>query len=67
MKSSLLSTLIKERITEEEEKKEVKRAMKKSGAEKKRVRRSSAATQNGIRDPNSDTPPRVFISLCLLL
>ncbi|KAJ7964091.1 Translocation protein Sec62 [Quillaja saponaria] len=33
--------------------------MKKSGgAEKKRVRRSSAATQNGVRDPNSDTPPR---------
>ncbi|KAF3452529.1 hypothetical protein FNV43_RR02962 [Rhamnella rubrinervis] len=33
--------------------------MKKSGgAEKKRVRRSSAAIQNGARDPNSDTPPR---------
>ncbi|KAK4608418.1 hypothetical protein RGQ29_001997 [Quercus rubra] len=33
--------------------------MKKSGgAEKKRVRRSSAAIQNGSRDPNSDTPPR---------
>ncbi|KAJ9164342.1 hypothetical protein P3X46_023932 [Hevea brasiliensis] len=33
--------------------------MKKSGgAEKKRVRRSSAAVQNGTRDPNSDTPPR---------
>ncbi|KDP22099.1 hypothetical protein JCGZ_25930 [Jatropha curcas] len=32
--------------------------MKKSGAEKKRVRRSSAAVQNGNRDPNSDTPPR---------
>uniref|UniRef100_A0A803PTN8 Translocation protein SEC62 n=2 Tax=Cannabis sativa TaxID=3483 RepID=A0A803PTN8_CANSA len=33
--------------------------MKKSGgAEKKRVRRSSAAVQNGGRDPNSDTPPR---------
>ncbi|KAB1227646.1 Translocation protein sec62 [Morella rubra] len=33
--------------------------MKKSGgAEKKRVRRSSGATQNGGRDPNSDTPPR---------
>ncbi|XP_059430721.1 uncharacterized protein LOC132164262 [Corylus avellana] len=33
--------------------------MKKSGgAEKKRVRRSSAAVQNGARDPNSDTPPR---------
>ncbi|KAK0606026.1 hypothetical protein LWI29_033325 [Acer saccharum] len=28
------------------------------GAEKKRVRRSSAALQNGTRDPNSDTPPR---------
>lgn len=34
--------------------------MKKSGAaEKKRVRRSSAVVQNGTRDPNSDTPPRV--------
>ncbi|XP_059665286.1 uncharacterized protein LOC132311404 [Cornus florida] len=33
--------------------------MKKSGAEKKRVRRSLGATQNGgNRDPNSDTPPR---------
>ncbi|EXB93314.1 Translocation protein sec62 [Morus notabilis] len=33
--------------------------MKKSGgAEKKRVRRSSGAVQNGGRDPNSDTPPR---------
>ncbi|KAL6966504.1 hypothetical protein U1Q18_032284, partial [Sarracenia purpurea var. burkii] len=33
--------------------------MKKSGAEKKRVRRSSAAIQNGgNRDPNTDTPPR---------
>lgn len=32
--------------------------MKKSGAEKKRVRRSSAAIQNGGRDSNSDTPPR---------
>ncbi|XP_048228681.1 uncharacterized protein LOC8274449 [Ricinus communis] len=32
--------------------------MKKSGAEKKRVRRSSGAVQNGTRDPNSDTPPR---------
>ncbi|KAJ4825379.1 hypothetical protein Tsubulata_012533, partial [Turnera subulata] len=33
--------------------------MKKSGgAEKKRVRRSSAAVQNGTRDPNTDTPPR---------
>lgn len=34
--------------------------MKKSGgAEKKRVRRSAGAVQNGGRDPNSDTPPRV--------
>ncbi|KAF7833732.1 Translocation protein sec62 [Senna tora] len=33
--------------------------MKKSGgADKKRVRRSSAATLNGGRDPISDTPPR---------
>ncbi|XP_028771434.1 uncharacterized protein LOC114728670 [Neltuma alba] len=32
--------------------------MKKSAVEKKRVRRSSAATQNGGRDPTSDTPPR---------
>lgn len=33
--------------------------MKKAGgAEKKRVRRSSGAVQNGGRDPNSDTPPR---------
>ncbi|KAM5584577.1 hypothetical protein ABKV19_004113 [Rosa sericea] len=33
--------------------------MKKTGgAEKKRVRRSSAALQNGGRDSNSDTPPR---------
>ncbi|KAK9274008.1 hypothetical protein L1049_018822 [Liquidambar formosana] len=32
--------------------------MKKSGAEKKRVRRSSGAIQNGNRDSNSDTPPR---------
>ncbi|KAA8549756.1 hypothetical protein F0562_001226 [Nyssa sinensis] len=33
--------------------------MKKSGAEKKKVRRSSGAIQNGgNRDPNSDTPPR---------
>ncbi|KAJ8751222.1 hypothetical protein K2173_016403 [Erythroxylum novogranatense] len=33
--------------------------MKKSGGvDKKRVRRSSAAVQNGTRDPNSDTPPR---------
>ncbi|KAI4305073.1 hypothetical protein L6164_028462 [Bauhinia variegata] len=33
--------------------------MKKSGgAEKKRVRRSAAATQNGGRDPNVDAPPR---------
>lgn len=33
--------------------------MKKSGgAEKKRVRRSAGAVQNGGRDPNSDTPPR---------
>ncbi|KAI9195294.1 hypothetical protein LWI28_013600 [Acer negundo] len=31
---------------------------KMGGAEKKRVRRSSAALQNGTRDPNSDTPPR---------
>ncbi|KAL6199718.1 hypothetical protein ACLB2K_029501 [Fragaria x ananassa] len=33
--------------------------MKKAGgAEKKRVRRSSASVQNGGRDSNSDTPPR---------
>ncbi|XP_057483189.1 uncharacterized protein LOC130769955 [Actinidia eriantha] len=33
--------------------------MKKSGTEKKRVRRSSAAAPNGgNRDPNADTPPR---------
>ncbi|XP_021812075.1 uncharacterized protein LOC110755208 [Prunus avium] len=33
--------------------------MKKAGgAEKKRVRRSSGAIQNGGRDSNSDTPPR---------
>uniref|UniRef100_A0A5B6ZEW9 Translocation protein SEC62 n=1 Tax=Davidia involucrata TaxID=16924 RepID=A0A5B6ZEW9_DAVIN len=33
--------------------------MKKSGAEKKKVRRSSGSIQNGgNRDPNSDTPPR---------
>lgn len=33
--------------------------MKKAGAEKKRVRRSSGAVQNGgNRDPSSDTPPR---------
>ncbi|CAI0450097.1 unnamed protein product [Linum tenue] len=36
------------------------REMKKpGGADKKRVRRSSAAVQNGGRDPSSDTPPRV--------
>ncbi|CAN0901760.1 Translocation protein SEC62 [Linum grandiflorum] len=35
------------------------REMKKpGGADKKRVRRSSAAVQNGSRDPNSDAPPR---------
>ncbi|CAI0450098.1 unnamed protein product [Linum tenue] len=35
------------------------REMKKpGGADKKRVRRSSAAVQNGGRDPSSDTPPR---------
>lgn len=40
--------------------------MKKSGAEKKRVRRSSAAIQNGGRESNSDTPPRVcYLSLKL--
>lgn len=40
--------------------------MKKSGvAEKKRVRRSSSAIQNGARDPNSDTPPRVCLPLSL--
>lgn len=41
--------------------------MKKSGgAEKKRARKSSGAVQNGGRDPNSDTPPRVcyLLSLC---
>ncbi|XP_057953442.1 uncharacterized protein LOC131147845 [Malania oleifera] len=32
--------------------------MKKSGAEKKRVRRSSSALQNGNRDPNADAPPK---------
>ncbi|XP_031272027.1 translocation protein SEC62 [Pistacia vera] len=33
--------------------------MKKAGAaEKKRVRRSSAASQNSTRDPSNDTPPR---------
>ncbi|CAI0412573.1 unnamed protein product [Linum tenue] len=38
---------------------EVMREMKKpGGADKKRVRRSSAAVQNGGRDPSSDTPPR---------
>ncbi|CAL1409626.1 unnamed protein product [Linum trigynum] len=31
---------------------------KPGGADKKRVRRSSAAVQNGGRDPSSDTPPR---------
>lgn len=37
--------------------------MKKAGAaEKKRVRRSSAVSQNGIRDPSNDTPPRVSLS-----
>ncbi|CAN1750830.1 hypothetical protein LINPERHAP1_LOCUS4170 [Linum perenne] len=35
------------------------REMKKpGGADKKRVRRSSAALQNGSRDPNSDSQPR---------
>jgi hypothetical protein len=48
---------------------EREREMKKSGgAEKKRVRRSTGAVQNGARDPNSDTPPRVcFLSLSLSL
>ncbi|XP_039024308.1 uncharacterized protein LOC120157130 [Hibiscus syriacus] len=32
--------------------------MKKSGAEKKKARRSSASVQNDSRDPGSDTPPR---------
>lgn len=42
------------------EKQRGEREMKKSGgAEKKRVRRSAGAVQNGARDPNSDTPPRV--------
>ncbi|GKV22263.1 hypothetical protein SLEP1_g32146 [Rubroshorea leprosula] len=31
---------------------------KPGGAEKKKARRSSVASQNGVRDPNSDTPPR---------
>ncbi|CAL1391095.1 unnamed protein product [Linum trigynum] len=31
---------------------------KPGGADKKRVRRSSAAVQNGGRDPSTDTPPR---------
>nr|CAN70548.1 hypothetical protein VITISV_002754 [Vitis vinifera] len=31
---------------------------KSSGAEKKRVKRQSGSLQNGIRDSNSDTPPR---------
>ncbi|KAI3937840.1 hypothetical protein MKW92_039117 [Papaver armeniacum] len=32
--------------------------MTKSGAEKKRVRRSAALQNGGSRDPNNDTPPR---------
>lgn len=35
---------------------------KSSGAEKKRVKRQSGSLQNGIRDSNSDTPPRVCSS-----
>lgn len=31
---------------------------KPGGGERKKARRSSAALQNGVRDPNSDTPPR---------
>ncbi|GKU94031.1 hypothetical protein SLEP1_g7571 [Rubroshorea leprosula] len=31
---------------------------KPGGADKKKGRRSSGALQNGVRDPNSDTPPR---------
>ncbi|KAI8019411.1 Calcium-transporting ATPase 1, endoplasmic reticulum-type [Camellia lanceoleosa] len=42
--------------------------MTKSGAEKKRVRRSSGAIQNGSnRDLNSDTPPRVMVEKMGLL
>ncbi|KAH7543535.1 hypothetical protein FEM48_Zijuj02G0194200 [Ziziphus jujuba var. spinosa] len=37
--------------------------LKSGGVEKKRVRRSSGAVQNGGRDPNSDTPPRVCLPL----
>ncbi|CAN1263876.1 Translocation protein sec62 [Linum perenne] len=41
------------------------REMKKpGGADKKRVRRSSAALQNGSRDPNSDSQPRVRMCFC---
>lgn len=48
----------------ESEQREREREMKKSGGvEKKRVRRSSGAVQNGGRDPNSDTPPRVCLPL----
>ncbi|CAN1263878.1 Translocation protein sec62 [Linum perenne] len=41
------------------------REMKKpGGADKKRVRRSSAALQNGSRDPNSDSQPRCNMCFC---
>lgn len=48
-----------ERASRREAKSDRKKMKKAGGAEKKRVRRSSGAIQNGGRDSNSDTPPRV--------